>query len=214
MRVTTRTRPPAQATTRHQHDAPPGHPTAHTAKGGKRPPLVTRMGLYAPTTRTPPPPPSARPPRSAPRGPSLCACTRACQHTMRTPPTLPLALHAAAGQRTPHCMGRDNVVPPHYRHPAPKGASHTPTAPTPEREHQKPTPPEGSEREGAAGPHCPTTPKRTHTSKHANTHANTPRKRKHQTPATHRANTPTTSPSCHPHANTRAPTPNVWAHQV
>ena len=44
------------------------------------------------------------------------------------PSPLPRARISRAAPPT-HVMGRDNVVPPHYRYPAPKGASHTPTSP-------------------------------------------------------------------------------------
>ena len=86
--------------------------------------------------------------------------------------------------------------------------AHTPKPPTPEREHQpsKPgqrrrdhtVPPPPSERTQASTQ----TPTRTHPES-ANTQPNHPQ-----------ANTPTASPCCHPHANTRAPTPNVWASKM
>lgn len=111
----------------------------------------------------------------------------------------------------PRTMGRDNPCPAPTWPPSAHRASAEPRTrqqrPHQRREHQP------IKREGAAGHDCPTTPKQAHTSKHANTHANTPVAQT-PNPATHRANTPTVSPSCHPHANTRAPTPNVWASKM
>ena len=113
---------------------------------------------YAPT-----PPP--RPPLPAPRGsplPRLSACARVsalrAPHTPRLSPRTQqpgTACHALWGGTI---MSRPIPVhPPPIKHAA---AAHTPTTPTPEREH-------ASKQAGAKGltqPHCPTTP-----SKRANT---------------------------------------------
>lgn len=105
-------------------------------------------------------------------------------------------------------MGRDNVVPPHYRYPLTQrgGVAHA-NKPTPEREHASK---QASRGKGAAGPHCPTTPKRARQHQEAQTpQANTPQT---QTPNHPRANTPTTGAAPPARTLTR-PRRGAWAKQ-
>ena len=150
----------------------------------------------------PAPPPPARPPLSAPRGsplPRLSAYARVLAHHESTH-NPSLARHAAAGQRTPHCMGRDNVVPPHLPLPPhPRERRTRQSRPHAAREHQKPTPPEGSGREGAAGqttPHHPQASAHKQARKHPREH-----NQKAQTP---NPNHPT---SKHAHNKPKLPPP-------
>ena len=102
------------------------------------------------------------------------------------PSLLPRARSIRAAPPT-HVMGRDNVVPPHYRYPAPKGASHTPTSP-----HQGVST-QASKQAGARG-------RRDHTAPPPQASAPTPRKRKHpkRTQPKRKHQTPTTRKQTRP----------------
>lgn len=129
---------------------------------------------------------------------SLRVCARVS--TLRAPHT-PRLSPRARSSRAPHATqygAGQRLSRPIQLHPARRGASaqaaHTPTTPTPEREH-------ASKQAGAKGrtqPHCPTTP-----SKRANT-------KKAQTPQanTRKANTqPNHPPSKHAHNKPKLPPP-------
>lgn len=161
------------------------------------------------TTHSPRPdhhcPPHESPlPLLSPLYPSLRVRAR-----VSTPGAPPLSLPRATQREgtPPRCTGRDNHVPPQHGHPPPIGqrsTPHTPTAPTPGREHAS----KQASKPGQRG-------RRDHTAPPPQASAPTPRKRKHpkrtravaQTPNPNhpQANTPTTSPNkAHPQANTKS----------
>lgn len=121
------------------------------------------------------------------------------------------------GQRHPAAHGAGHGCPAPYSYtPHANGGkrrtAHTPTVPTPEREH-------ASKQAGAKGRRdndCPTTPRRAHTPKHANTKRRTRAVAQTPNPSHPRANTPTTSLSKYAPKRTQGTCPHqhVWAHQV
>ena len=102
-------------------------------------------------------------------------------------------------------MGRDNVVPPHYRSPRTQGGGHAAAAHTPTSPRQIVST-QASKQAGARGGGTqkrPTTPPKRQHQKRKHQKANTTQTQT-PNPSHPQANTPTTSPSCHPHANTNS----------
>ena len=130
-------------------------------------------------------------------------------HSERAPPPSIFSLPRArnGGSATQQRMGRDTIVPPHYRYPAPKGASHTPTSPHQRREH-------ASKQAGAKGRRdndCPTTPSKRVNTKARKHHKRTRPARKHETqpPASKHAHTSLLFH--HPREHKKRPHSSVWA---
>lgn len=98
-------------------------------------------------------------------------------------------------------MGRDNVVPPHYRYPLTQkgGASHTPTSPHQRREHQP------SKRGRGGGTTLSHHPKQARQHQSTQTPKGEHAPRVNTKPSHPQANTPTTSPNkARPQANTKS----------
>lgn len=113
------------------------------------------------------------------------------------PSLLPRARSIRAAPPT-HVMGRDNHVPPHYRYPAPKGASHTPTSPHQSVSTQASKP--GQRGGGTTLSHHHT---KAPTPRSANTHTNTPRAQT-SNPTTRKQTRPQQACSSTTRANTRS----------
>ena len=115
-------------------------------------------------------------PTSLPLSP-ISLCVRALA-PWEHPLTLLLRATQQPGSPAPRTMGRDTIVPPHYRY------SRSTAPRTRQQAHTRGANTQASKQAGARGRRdhtAPTTPKRAHTSKHANTHTNTGSSSKHQT---------------------------------